>query len=120
MSAAQWVVWLTRDLAGRDAQTDAARREVWERALALGTTADGRAACALASQVFELDGADRGAKQHVMFRSGDRRTSARLVAEECIEGTFTQVVAVAPDLRLSPALERRALTALGQVQQQLS
>jgi len=120
MSAAQWVVGLTSDLAGRDGPTNATSHQVRERALALGATADGRAACALASQVFELDGADRGAKQHVTFRAGDLRTSARLVAEECIAGTFTQVVAAAPDLRLSPALERRAMTALGQVQQQLS
>lgn len=120
MSAGQWVVALRGDLAGRRNAADAARRRVMERALALGSAADDRAACALASQMFELDGAERGARQRVSFRPGDRKTSPRMVAEECLAGTYTRIVASAPGLESSPALESQALTALGQVQQQLS
>lgn len=120
MTAARWVVRLTRDLADRRGTDDAASRRLRERALALGSDADDREACALASQAFELDGAARGAKQHATFRPGDRRTPPRVVAEECLAGTYTAVVASAPRLEGGAALERRALTALGQVQQRLS
>lgn len=120
MSAGQWVVGLTRDLADRRGAADAALRAMMKRALTLGSAADDRAACALASRVFELDGAKQGSRQHVSFRPGDGRTSPRVVAEECIAGTYTQIVAATPRLQSSPLVERRTLTALGQVQQRLS
>lgn len=122
MSAGKWVADLARDLSasGSDGPVDAARRDVRQRALELGDGADDQEACALASEVFELDGAPRGAQRTVTFERGGPKSSPRLVAEGCSAGTFTRVVAAAPGLRSSPALERRATRALTQVQERLS
>jgi len=122
MSAGAWVVELARDRAssGTDGPVDAARRDVMQRALELGTGASDREACALASKVFELDGAPSGAQLSVTFEAGRGKSSPRLVAEGCSAGTFTRIVAAAPDLRASEPLERRATQVLEQVQERLS
>ena len=123
MSAGQWVVEYARDLdspGGPDGPADATSREVIRRALELGDEAGGREACALASKVFELEGAPRGATRLVSFQDGGRNGSPRVIVQGCTDGTFTTVLAAAPDLKPTSTLERRAGQALADVQQRLS
>jgi hypothetical protein len=123
MSASRWVVDYARDIAspgGPDGPSDATSTEVMRRALELGTQAGGREACALATKVFELEGAPRGATELVSFQEGGRKDSPRMVAQACTAGTFTTVLAAAPDLKPSSTLERRAGQALADVQERLS
>lgn len=119
LDADAWVVAYARD-AGDGASGDAAEQAVRLRALELGTGASDREACALASKVFELDGAGRGAQRAVVFEEAGRSSSPRLVAQGCTDGVFTRVVVAAPRLRTSETLERRATQALQQVQSRLS
>ena len=83
-------------------------------------TATDREACGLASRVFELNGAAQGSQRGVTFDEGNRRKSARVIAEGCDRGVFVSVVAAAPDLEPSSELDRRALNALQAVQRRLS
>ena len=66
MDADAWVVEFAREAAD-GSSGDAAKQAVRLRALELGTSASDREACALASQVFELDGAARGAQRAAVF-----------------------------------------------------
>jgi hypothetical protein len=118
MDADAWVVEFAREAAD-GSSGDAAKQAVRLRALELGTSASDREACALATKVFELDGAARGAQRAVVFEDS-RKSSPRLVAQGCADGVFTRVVVAAPGLKTSATLERRATQALEQVESRLS
>ena len=119
MDADAWVVEFAREAADGSAG-DAARQAVRLRALELGTDASDREACALASKVFELDGAGRGAQRVVVYDDGGKKASPRLVAQGCSDGVFTRVVVASPKLRTSATLERHATQALQDVESRLS
>ncbi len=120
MSARQWAADYAGSISEQGGPSDAARRAVFRKAVELGGTATDREACGLASRVFELNGAAQGSQRGVTFDEGNRRTSARVIAEGCDQGVFVSVVAAAPDLEASSELDRRALNALQAVQRRLS